>query len=390
MKLLHTSDWHLGRSLHGVDLTAAQDDFLLALTAVVIDQGIDCVVVSGDVFDRAIPPVDALRSYERALGELAEHASVVVVAGNHDSATRLGFAGTLLRPGIHVRTDPATVGEPIALKDEHGEVLVYPIPYLDPDHCRHVLAEGDDPLPRSHQEVMAAATRRISADLGRHRAAASGPVRSVVVAHAFVAGGAPSESERDIQVGGVACVDPALFADHDYVALGHLHRQQFVSGGGGSVLAYAGSPLRYSFDESGDQKSVTVVTLTGGGVETVDHVSMPQPRPMATLTDGIGALLDPEVVGRHRDSWLRIVVTDNSRPDRLFERVRAQYPHALMIRHSPATRATVRCSPGTSEQAHPIDVTSRFVTEVTASAPSRDESIALADAVSVVASQPRG
>ncbi len=97
---------------------------------------------------------------------------MVVVAGNHDSATRLGFAGSLLRPGIHVRTDPATVGKPVTLADEHGPVLIYPVPYLDPDHCRRLLADGDDPLPRSHQQVMAAATRRIAGDLHQRRAAA--------------------------------------------------------------------------------------------------------------------------------------------------------------------------------------------------------------------------
>lgn len=390
MKLLHTSDWHLGRSLHGVDLTAAQDGFLAVLVGVVVEHAVDCVVVSGDVFDRAIPPVEALRSYERALGQLASHATVIVAGGNHDSPARLGFAGSLLRSGIHVCTDPAAVGAPVTLTDEFGEVLIYPIPYLDPDHARHVLADNDEPLERSHQAVMAAATRRIAADLELRRAADGSRARTVIVAHAFVAGGSSSESERDIQVGGVASISRDLFADFDYVALGHLHRRQGVATEGRAVLSYAGSPLRYSFDESGDQKSLTLVRLSGVGVETVEQVSIPQPRPMATLTDGIDALLDPEVVRRHRDSWLRIVVTDDARPDRLFERVRAQYPHALVIRHSPASRAAVLCSAGISERSNPIDVTTRFVTEVTASAPSWGESIALADAVSVVASQPRG
>lgn len=390
MKLLHTSDWHLGRSLHGVDLTQAQDEFLAALVGVVVDHAVDCVVVSGDIFDRAIPPIEALRSYERALGQLAEHASVVVVAGNHDSATRLGFAGTLLRPGIHVRTDPATVGEPIALKDEHGEVLVYAIPYLDPDHCRHVLAEGDDPLPRSHQEVMAAATRRISADLVLHRAVANGPVRSIVVAHAFVAGGAPSESERDIQVGGVACVDPSLFADHDYVALGHLHRQQFVASAHDCVLAYAGSPLRYSFDEASDDKSVTLVVLSNAGVESVNQLEVRQPRPMTTLTDCFDVLMQPEVIKRHRDSWLRIQVTDQARPHRMFERIRERYPHALSTRHQPSGPAAVIDAAAVAATTSPIEVARQFIADVTSAPASAAEELALADAFTAISRPAEG
>lgn len=389
MKLLHTSDWHLGRSLHGIGLTDAQDEFLAALVRVVVDRAVDCVVVSGDVFDRAIPPIEALRSYERALGELAQHATVVVVAGNHDSATRLGFAGSLLRPGIHVRTDPVTVGEPVVLADEHGDVLIYPVPYLDPDHCRHFLADGDDPLPRSHQEVMAAAMRRIAADLSRRRTENADPVRSVVVAHAFVAGGAPSESERDIQVGGVACVDPSLFADHDYVALGHLHRQQFVSGSGRGVLAYAGSPLRYSFDEAGDHKSVTIAVLSAAGVDSVSQVEVPQPRAMTTLTDCFDALLQPEVIKLHRDSWLRIQVTDPARPERLFERIRERYPHALSIRHQPGTRAAPMGPVAAVAGASPIQVASQFVADVTNSAPDAAEALVLTDAFTAV-SNPAG
>lgn len=363
MKLLHTSDWHLGRTLHGVDLSEAQDEFLAGLVRLVGDHAVDCVVVSGDVFDRAIPSTDALRSYERALGQLADLATVVVVAGNHDSAIRLGFTGTLLRPGIHIRTDPTTVDQAIQLHDHHTAVLLYAIPYLDPDHCRHLLSDGDAPLTRSHQAVMAAATARISADRKKAAAANARPVRSVVVAHAFVVGGTSCDSERDIQVGGIASVDPSLFAEHDYVALGHLHRQQFVPGAGN--CAYAGSPLRYSFDESADAKSVTLVTLTEAGLSSVEQVDIAQPRPMNTLSDRLDDLLRVDVVERHRDSWLRIEVTDDARPPRLYERIREHYPHALSIQHRPRHLAKLTGVPHQGSGRTPLEVATQFVTEVT-------------------------
>ena len=170
MRLLHTSDWHLGRMLHGVDLRDAQRAALDQLVDLVDERDVDAVVVAGDVYDRAVPPVDSVRLLAETLTRLVDRVPVILLSGNHDSADRLGFGAQLFRDGLHVRTSVATVGEPVELADEHGPVLVYPLPFLDPDLTRTVLSDGDGPLPRSHEAVLGAAMRRVRADLARQEA----------------------------------------------------------------------------------------------------------------------------------------------------------------------------------------------------------------------------
>src|ERR1700712_1552395 len=216
MRLLHTSDWHIGRSLHGTDLLGEQEAVLGGLAAVVAAESVDVVVVAGDVYDRAVPSADATGVLDRVLMRLRRAgAEVVLTPGNHDSARRLGFgAGLMARAGVHLRAVTPALDEPVLLADEHGEVAVYGIPYLEPEVARHELELADG---RSHEAVLTAARERVRNDLFLRPGA-----RSVVLAHAFVGGGLPSDSERDICVGGVDRVPAPVFDGVDYVALGHL------------------------------------------------------------------------------------------------------------------------------------------------------------------------
>ena len=219
MRLIHTSDWHLGRTLHGENLLPYQDHFLRWLLDEAVRQQAGAVVVAGDIYDRAVPPVDAVRLLDAALLRFAQaRIPVILTSGNHDSAVRLGFgAGLSEAAGIHLRTSVADLARPVLLADEHGPVAVYGVPYLLPDAVMADLGVRS----RTHEAVLAEAARRIRAD-----AAARGIGRTVVAAHAFVTGGQPAESERDIRVGGVADVPAAVFAGFSYVALGHLHGAQ--------------------------------------------------------------------------------------------------------------------------------------------------------------------
>src|SRR6188508_2346126 len=198
MRILHTSDWHLGRSFHGEDLLAAQAAYVDHLIETVDAEGVDLLVVAGDIYDRALPPVDAVALADDAFRRLAtSRAQVVVTSGNHDSARRLGFNARLVElAGLHLRTDAGRVDEPVLLDDEHGQVAVYGIPYLEPDVLRHAWGLAT----RSHHAALSHAMELVRADLGTRPAG----TRSVVVAHAFVAGGLASDSERDIAVGGVS------------------------------------------------------------------------------------------------------------------------------------------------------------------------------------------
>ncbi|MCL2465239.1 MAG: exonuclease subunit SbcD, partial [Micrococcales bacterium] len=232
MRLLHTSDWHLGRTLHGIDLLEYQAAYLDHLVALTREEQVDAVLVAGDVYDRAVPSVEAVAVLSGALARLSELTTVVLTSGNHDSSVRLGFGAALMRQRVRLCTAYTGVDQPVVV----GGALVYGLPYLDPDFARTALSEATDddglpvPLTRSHRAVLSAAMRRVLADR-----AARPERRAVVMAHAFVTGGQPSESERDIRVGGVDQVPASVFAGVDYVALGHLHGPQVVSASEGTV-----------------------------------------------------------------------------------------------------------------------------------------------------------
>ncbi|HZV75971.1 MAG TPA: exonuclease SbcCD subunit D [Conexibacter sp.] len=326
MRLLHTADWHLGRTFHGEDLLDAQATFVDFVVAVAREQQVDGVLIAGDLYDRALPPVDAVRLASDALARLAEHAPVVAISGNHDSAARLGFGAELLaRAGVHVRTDVAQIGAPIAL----GDGLVYPIPYLEPDLVRESLGVEE----RSHAAALGAAMGRVRADVAaRGGDVAAGGVPIVAMAHAFVAGGAPSESERDLAVGGASNVPASAFDGADYVALGHLHGPQ-VAGGG--IGRYAGSPLAFSFSEAGQAKSLAVIDATAGALPLVELLPCPLPRPLAMLRGTLDELLADPRLTEHEGAWLQATLTDPVRPADAMERLRRRFPHAVALAFDP-------------------------------------------------------
>ena len=246
MRLLHTADWHLGRPFHGESLLDAQAGMIGHLADVAREHAVDAILVAGDLYDRALPPVEAVRLADEALARLSEICPVVVISGNHDSATRLGFAsGLLARAGVHVRTDPAAIARPVLL----GDACVYAIPYLEPDLTRGVLGCEE----RGHAAVLGAAMAAVRAALATRQPG----TRSVVMAHAFVTGAAACASERDLAVGGTASVAASVFAGVDYVALGHLHGPQRGAARG----RYAGSAVAVSFAEAGHGKAVAAVDL---------------------------------------------------------------------------------------------------------------------------------
>ncbi|GAA4560088.1 exonuclease SbcCD subunit D [Planotetraspora kaengkrachanensis] len=353
MRVLHTSDWHLGRSFHRESLLGAQAAFVEHLVETVRAERVDVVVVSGDVYDRALPPVDAVALCDEALGRLkAEGVHTVLISGNHDSSVRLGFGAGLMER-VHLRTDPARAWEPVVI----GDVAFYGIPYLEPELVRGPweLAE------RSHTAAITHAMERIRADRpGR---------RKVVLAHAFVTGGQASDSERDISVGGVSHVPLAAFAGADYVALGHLHGRQVMS----ETVRYSGSPIAYSFSEAGQRKGSWLVDLDAA---RADFVLAPVPRPVGTLTGRLDDLLtDP----RHADReghWLQVTLTDPVRPREAMDRLRRRFPHTLALAFRPDGPAAAAARPLAAAGRAEIDVAADFVREVRGE-PADDEEIRL-------------
>ena len=388
MKILHTSDWHLGRTLHKVDLHEHQAAFLDWLVDLVEAEGVDVVVIPGDVYDRAVPAVSSVTLLDRALGRLADTgATVVLTSGNHDSPERLGFGRSLMRAGIHLLTDLPGIEHPVSVEDEHGEVLFFGLPYLEPDRARTELArEGEEPLPRSHEAVTRAALDRV-----REHAAARPGARTVVLAHTFVTGGEASDSERDLSVGGVDSVPAGVLGGIDYLALGHLHGCQDLTRSVGAPAWYSGSPLAFSFSERSHRKYVLLVELGAPGPDgeraevAVRRIETTVPR---RLTELRGTL--EEILARrdeHAGDWLKAVVTDPARPAHLQEQLREAYPHLLLTEYAPEGRAASAGTPVVRREQNPLEVMDEFLAHVTGGDPTEAEHDVLERAYSAVRRQ---
>ena len=378
MRILHTSDWHLGRSFHREGLLTAQAAFVDHLLDVVDSRDVDLVVVSGDVYDRALPQVDAIALADEAFARLAaSRARVVLTSGNHDSARRLGFGSRLMdAAGLHVRTDAASVGEPVLVDDDHGTVAVYGLPYLDPQLLREPWG-----LPaRSHEAALTEAMHRVRSDLTTR----PGDTRSVVMAHAFVAGCAPSDSERDISVGGVSMVSSSVFDGVDYTALGHLHGPHVLS----DSVRYSGSPLAYSFSEAGQRKGSWLVDLGPDGRVDAEFVEAPVPRPLAVLRGPLDELLaDPALAG-HEGAWVQATLTDDLRPAQAMTRLRERFPHALALHFEPSTPPPGQAPAARATGRSDHDIALDFVADLRGTPATPAEAALLRDAVDACCDDP--
>ncbi|MCT9929355.1 exonuclease SbcCD subunit D [Planotetraspora sp. A-T 1434] len=366
MRVLHSSDWHLGRSFHRESLLSAQAAFVDHLVETARAERVDVVLVAGDVYDRALPSVDAVALCDEALARLkALGVHTVLISGNHDSAVRLGFGADLMEL-VHLRTDPARAWDPVVI----GDAAFYGIPYLEPELVRGPweLAE------RSHTAAISHAMDRIRA----HRPE-GGARRKVVLAHAFVTGGEASDSERDISVGGVAHVPLSAFAGADYVALGHLHGRQTMS----ETVRYSGSPIAYSFSEANHTKGSWLVDLDAGpeNAARVEFVPAPVPRPVGRLRGRLDDLLSNERFAEREQHWLQVTLTDPVRPREAMKRLRGRFPHALALSFEPDGTADPPARSARIAGRAEFDVALDFVREVRGEPADEDERRLLAEAV---------
>lgn len=399
MKIFHTSDWHLGRTLHGADLTPAFEQWADFLVEFVRTEQIDAVLISGDIYDRGVPPITMVQLLSETLARLTEHTHVIMTSGNHDSASRLGFGRALMRPNVSIHTDSLESGHPIPVLNADGELgaLIYAIPYLDPDMERRKLAPttassptsnfpasdspasaastvgnsstGDLPtgdidvsthtdaphsqqpplLARSHEAVMQGALARVQADLaagvGAELVSQREEIPRIIMAHAFVTGGESSDSERDIRVGGVDSVPTRLFALRDsegealidYVALGHLHGPQRVNREHEPLMRYSGSPIAFSFSEEHQQKSGVLLTFSAHSrTPHVDLIQAPVYRTLSSLRGSLDDFLGTSF-DAYRENFVRAYVTDPSRPPNLFAQLKARFPYVLDVHHEHPT-----------------------------------------------------
>jgi len=337
MRLLHTSDWHLGRSFHGVGMLDAQRAFVDQLVDAVTRHAVDVVLIAGDVYDRALPGVDVVHLLDDALVRVTSAgAQVVLTSGNHDSAIRLGFASRLLeRGGVHLRTRLESLDQPLLLPAggasaggaPAGEavIAIYGIPWLEP----RLVAEQLGVQAASHFEVTRAATERIRQDIKRR--SVSQTVHSVVLAHTFASGGISSDSERDLSIGGVGAVPLDLFDGFSYTALGHLHGRQSLS----PQVRYSGSPLAYSFSEASHQKGAWLIDIDSDGVAGVREVLWDAPRTLAVLRGPLAELLESPEHSWAETAYCQVTLTDAQRPARAMDRLRSRFPDTLVLGFDP-------------------------------------------------------
>jgi len=344
MRLLHTSDWHLGRSFHGVGMLEAQRGFISQLVEYVREQSVDVVLIAGDVYDRALPGLDVVKLLDDALVAITDAgAKVVLTSGNHDSAIRLGFASRLLeRGGVYLRTRVEDLDSPVLFSfdgngaqlvaaadaagaEEAGPLLaVYGIPYLEPR-----LVAGKLDAAANHFDVTQVAVQRIRQDLAARRGFA--PVHAVVLAHTFASGGITSDSERELSIGGLGAVPLDLFEGFTYTALGHLHGRQELA----PNVRYSGSPLAYSFSEAKHRKGAWLLDIRPDGTTDVSEVLWRAPRELAVLRGRLADLLESADHSWAESAYCQVTLTDPVRPAQAMEQLRTRFPDTLVLGFEP-------------------------------------------------------
>lgn len=322
MKFFHTADWHLGKLVHGVYMTEDQRFILEQFVQAVKEEKPDAVIIAGDLYDRAIPPTEAVDLLNEVLEKIVIdlQTPVLAVAGNHDSPDRIHFgSGLMKKQGLHIAGQFQYPYEPVVLHDEHGEVHFHLIPYADPSIVRHVLQNED---VRSHDDAM----RMLMNELGENMEEGA---RHVFVGHAFVtsAGQAEdntSDAERPLSIGGAEYVNSHYFHKFHYTALGHLHQAHYVRD---ETIRYAGSPLAYSISEERHKKGYYIVELDGEGSVAVEKRLLTPRRAMRTVEAKIDDLLQHDIC----EDYVFVKLLDENPVLQPMEKIRSVYPNAMHV-----------------------------------------------------------
>ena len=362
MKILHTSDWHLGRTFHRSPLTDKHRQFIDELLDYVRAEGVDALLISGDVYDSSIPNAESTTLLDRALTRLVQAGvQVILSSGNHDSFRRLSYGSALFEAsGVHIRTTLEDATRPVELVEGAQRVHVYAIPYLAPR--LHATALGVEP---THRAVLGAVTDAIRADIADRRARGEGADRVIVMSHATVsntAGNADttprSDSERDISVGGIDWVPASLFDGFDYVALGHIHKRYPVT----HTIRYSGSPLGFSFSEEHNRNGAYLIELNPGEEPTISSHEWATRVHMKTLRGTMDQLLNsPENSPYEQGYYCRIELTDETLPVGAVDRLRSRYETISHFSYRSTQPATDKpAAAPLTRDADPVDTFDQF------------------------------
>lgn len=346
MKFLHLADLHLGKRVNGFSMLEDQAHILRQILAILDDEQPDGVLIAGDVYDKSVPSVEAVELLDGFLTELRTRGvPVLLISGNHDSPERLAFGGRVMDScGIHISPVYDGALAPVTLHDELGPVHVWLLPFVKPAHMRRWFPDADI---ESYTDAVAEAVAHMDIDTA---------ARNVLVTHQFVTGGTRSGSE-ELSVGGTDNVDSGVFAPFDYVALGHLHGAQHI---GRETIRYAGSPLKYSFSEARQHKSVTVVTLGEKGDVQVRTVALTPLRELREIRGSYDELTARSFYEHttYRSDYLHLILTDEQDVFDAMSRLRTIYPYLMTLDYDNArTRAAGGMSvPAETERRTPLEL----------------------------------
>ncbi len=318
MRFIHTADWHLGRSLHGVRLLDEQRAMLNQLVSIISNQRPDALLIAGDIYDRATPPGEAIDLLDDTLASILElGVPVIVIAGNHDGPQLINYGSRLFAArSLFVYGKVVEQVQCVTLNDNWGPVHFYPLPYAEPLAIQQAL--GDEAIT-NHQTAVATWKARVFAEHPRDE-------RAVALAHLFVAGGTECESERQLVVGGTAEVNASSFIGFNYVALGHLHRCQVLGDG---IAHYSGSPLKYSFSEAEHHKSVNLVEIDANGACIVEHIPLHPQHDVRCITGFLADVLTRAITDLQPHDYLSIRLLDTGALLDPIARLREVYPNVL-------------------------------------------------------------
>lgn len=318
MKFLHISDLHLGKRVYEFSMIEEQRDILGKIIEIAEEQKVEAVLIAGDVYDRQVPPAEAVGLFDWFLTELARRRlSVFVISGNHDSAERLAFGAKLMaRERVYV--SPVFDGkiEPVLLEDEAGEIAVYLLPFLKPVQARQFYPEAEI---ADYDDAVRVVLEHLELNPNR---------RNLLVAHQFVTGAKRSESE-ELFVGGMDNVSAEYFEIFDYTALGHIHGPQNM---GRESIRYCGTPLKYSFSEAGHQKSVTIAELPKKGELHISTAALTPKRDLREIRGTYMELTDKAYyAGTETEDYLHVTLTDEQEIPEAVRRLRTIYPHIMKL-----------------------------------------------------------
>ncbi|WP_058307628.1 exonuclease SbcCD subunit D [Gracilibacillus massiliensis] len=320
MKILHTADWHLGKIVHGLHMTEEQDLVLQQLIDIIRQEKPDVIIIAGDLYDRAVPPREAVEILNRFFTKVSVELEIPIlaIAGNHDSPDRLGFGASIFRSQqLYLATSIKEIFQPIKFSDQETDYYFHLVPYVEPEQVKNYF---EDDSITTHHDAMKRIVEEIKKEMSEN-------TKHILIGHAFIAGGMESESEERLtMIGGSPYIEADLFRSFDYVALGHLHQAQRITD---DFIRYSGSIMKYSFSEAHHNKSITILELDKAE-KKLTTIPLTPPRDLRKVEGYFQDFLDGQVIEPTED-YLQIQLLDDGQIIDPVSKLRKRFPNLLRL-----------------------------------------------------------